>query len=119
MEFRSRPSSGPLSPRAVRVLYNVSDAIAADAAPPVDVAPAIEREIRRRGVGAARRAWLLLQWIEWRPRLELRARRGFSWLPREERRALLRSIERSRLAPLRRSFAELRGWIERAQSSGA
>ena len=82
--------NGPLSPRAARVLYNVSDALAPDGAPAADVAPAVERAIRHRGVGTARRMWLLLQWIEWLPRLALKSRRGFSWLPREQRRALAR-----------------------------
>jgi hypothetical protein len=116
--------SGPLSKRAARVLYNVTDALLEPGAPPRDVAPAVERAIRHRGVPTARRAWLLLQWIEWLPRLTLRERRGFSWLPREERRAWLAKVERSRLAPVRRAFAELRAWIEKAsaepaQSSGA
>jgi hypothetical protein len=110
--------NGPLSPRAARVLYNVADALAGEGAPPVDVAPAVEREIRHRGVGTARRVWLLLFLIEWLPIATLRERRGFSWLPRERRRALLAGWERTR------SFAELRGWIEAArrappQSSGA
>jgi hypothetical protein len=116
--------SGPLSPRSARVLYNVADALAPDGAPRTDVAPAVERAIRHGGVPAARRTWLLLQCIEWLPRAALSARRGFSWLPREERRAWLRAIEGSRVGPLRRAFAELRGWIEKAladgdQSSGA
>jgi hypothetical protein len=105
--------SGPLSPRAARVLYNVADVLA----PAVDVAPAVERAIRHRGVGTARRMWLLLQWIEWLPRLALKSRRGFSWLPRAERRAWIGAVEKSRLAPVRRTFAELRGWIEKAAQS--
>jgi hypothetical protein len=110
--------NGPLSPRAARVLYNVADALAEEGAPAVDVAPAVEREIRNRGVGTARRIWLLLLCIEWQPIATFRARRGSSWLPRERRRALLEGWERSR------SFGELRGWIEAArrappQSSGA
>jgi hypothetical protein len=110
--------NGPLSPRAARVLYNVADALAGEGAAPVDVAPAVEREIRHRGVGAARRVWLLLLCIEWQPIATLRARRGFSWLPREQRRDLLVAWERCR------GFAELRGWIEAARrppphSSGA
>jgi len=110
--------NGPLSPRAARVLYNVADALAGEGAQPVDVAPAVEREIRHRGVGAARRLWLLLMMIEWQPVASFQERRGFSWLPRERRRALLAGWERSR------RFAELRGWIEAArraalQSSGA
>jgi hypothetical protein len=109
--------NGPLSPRAARVLYNVSDVLTPGA---VDVAPAVERAIRHRGVGTARRMWLLLQWIEWLPRLALKSRRGFSWLPRDDRRAWILAVEKSRLAPVRRAFAELRGWIEKAaQSSGA
>jgi hypothetical protein len=111
--------SGPLSARAARVLYNVADALAAEGAPAFDVAPAVERAIRHRGVATARRTWLLLQWIEWLPRLTFRARRGFSWLPREERRAWLRAVEGSRIPALRRAFAELRGWIEKAAAEGA
>jgi hypothetical protein len=116
--------NGPLSPRAARVLYNVADALAGEGAPPVDVAPAVEQAIRHRGVGAARRVWLLLLCIEWQPVASFRERRGFSWLPRERRRALLEGWERSGFAPRRRAFAELRGWIEAAraaalQSSGA
>jgi hypothetical protein len=110
--------NGPLSPRAARVLYNVADALEAEGAAPVDVAPAIEREIRHRGVGTARRVWLLLMMIEWQPVATFQERRGFSWLPRERRRVLLAGWERSR------RFAELRAWIEAAraaalQSSGA
>jgi hypothetical protein len=115
--------NGPLSPRAARVLYNVADALAEESAPVVDVAPFVERALRQRGVDAARRLWLLLLCIEWQPLATLRAGRGFSWLPRERRRALLEGWERSRLGPRRRAFAELRGWIEAAalaaQSSGA
>jgi hypothetical protein len=111
--------NGPLSPRAARVLYNVTDAIAPDGAPAVDVAPEVERAIRHRGVGTARRMWLLLQWIEWLPRLTLKSRRGFSWLPREERRAWTLAVEKSRLAPVRRTFADLRGWIEKAAQSSS
>ena len=108
--------SGPLSPRAARVLYNVSDVLAP---PAVDVAPAVEREIRHRGVGTARRMWLLLQWIEWLPRLAMKSRRGFSWLPREDRRAWVRAVENSRIPPVRSAFAELRGWIEKAAQSSS
>jgi hypothetical protein len=113
--------NGPLSPRAARVLYNVADALAQEGAPVRDVAPQVERAIRHRGVATARRVWLLLLCIEWQPVLTLRERRGFSWLPRERRRALLRGWEGSRLGARRRAFEELRGWIEAAaaQSSGA
>jgi hypothetical protein len=103
------------------VLYNVADALAEEGAPVLDVAPFVEGAIRHRGVAAARRVWLLLLCIEWQPVVMLRERRGFSWLPRERRRALLRGWERSCLGPRRRAFTELRGWIEAAstQSSGA
>ena len=113
--------NGPLSPRAARVLYNVADALAEEGAPALDLAPFVESAIRHRGVAAARRVWLLLLYIEWQPLLTLRESRGFSWLPRERRRALLRGWERSRFGPRRRAFAELRGWIEAAagHSSGA
>jgi hypothetical protein len=97
------------------VLYNVADVLA----PAVDVAPAIEQAIRHRGVATARRMWLLLEWIEWLPRLALKSRRGFSWLPREERRAWVRAVEASRIPPIRSTFAELREWIEKAARSSA
>jgi hypothetical protein len=111
--------SRPLSPRAARILYNVADALRDEAAPALDIAPAVEQEIRHRGVGAARRTWLLLQSIEWWPLLTLRERRGFSWLPRERRRAWLLRLEARPPGLRRRAFAELRRWIESAQSSGA
>jgi hypothetical protein len=112
--------NGPLSPRVARVLYNVADALGETDAAPVDVAPALERALRHRGVGAARRTWLLLQCIEWQPIVTLRARCGFSWLPRAQRRELLGGWERSRLAWRRRAFEGLRVSIEAArQSSGA
>lgn len=105
-----------LSRRSARTLYNVADALFAPepGAPGVDVAPAVERRIRWAGVGAARSTWLLLRAIEWQPVLTLRDRRGFSWLPREERAALLARWQRSPLAPGRRSLLRLRGWIEEA-----
>jgi len=106
-----------LSRRSARTLYNVADALLAPepGAPGLDVAPAVERRIRWSGVGAARSTWLLLRALEWQPILTLRERRGFSWLPREDRAALLGRWERSRLAPGRRTLARLRGWIEEAQ----
>ena len=115
----------PLSPRAARILYNVDDALAGDGEPPVDVAPFVSRALRHQGVGAARRAWLLLHALEWQPRVTLAGRRGFSWLPRECRRAILAGWERSRLPFRRRAVGWLRGLLEdaraqaRAHSSGA
>jgi hypothetical protein len=105
-----------LSGRSARTLYNVADAVLAPepGAPGLDVAPAVERRIRWSGVAAARSLWLLLRALEWQPILTLRERRGFSWLPREERAALLARWEGSRLAPGRRTLIRLHGWIEEA-----
>lgn len=111
--------SGPLSPRAIRVLYNAADAWAAEGAPAVDVLPAVERRILHRGVAAARRAWLLLMALELEPVLTLRARRPFSFLSRAERRRTLERFERSRLGPLRRGVGTLRAWIAEGASEGA
>jgi hypothetical protein len=110
---------------SARTLYNVADALAARGAD-VDVAPWLERRLAARGPAAARRVRRLLVCIEWQPLLTLRARRRFSWLPREQRRRLLGALERRSLVPgRRRAVAELRGWIEEAlaesgrHSSGA
>ena len=115
---------GPISVRAARVLYNVADALSGGDDGAVDVLPGVEDRIRWRGVGAARRTWLLLMAIEWAPILRPRVRRPFSRLPRATRRNLLAGWERSRLAVCRHSFAELCEWIAQAasppdQSSGA
>ena len=127
--------SRPLSRRSARTLYNVADALLPPPKPgepgagDLDVAPFVEQRIRWGGVGVARRCWLLLTWIEWQPVLTLRARRGFSRLPRERRRALLRTWQQSRVPARRRAFEGLREWVEAgaaeargrtaAQSSGA
>ena len=110
--------SGPLSPRAIRVLYNAADAWAADGAPAVDVLPAVERRILHRGVGAARRTWLLLMALELEPLLTLRARRPFSFLPRDERRRTLARFEGSRVGPCRRGVETLRAWVVEARGGG-
>lgn len=107
----------PLSARAARILYNVDDALKRDGDPPVDVAPHVARVLRHRGVGAARRAWLLLCALEWQPRATLASRRGFSWLPRERRRALLASWETSRLPARRRAFTWLAGLLAEARAA--
>jgi hypothetical protein len=109
---------------SARTLYNVADALAPRGGD-VDVAPWVEGRLAQRGPAAARRVRRLLRALEWRPVLTLRGPRGFSWLPREERRRLLERLEHSVLPGRRRAFAELRGWIEEAlaeaarQSSGA
>lgn len=90
-----------LSPRASRTLYNVADAVVppgpGGGAGDVDLAPAVERILRGRGPGAARRTWLALAALEWWPVLTLRARRGFSRASLEQRRDLLGAWHRSRL----------------------
>jgi hypothetical protein len=106
----------PLSPRAARILYNVDDALRPDGALPVDVAPHVSRALRHQGVGAARRAWLVLHGLEWEPIVTLSSRRGFSWLPRERRRALLAGWERSALPARRRAFAWLAGMLAEARA---
>jgi hypothetical protein len=116
---------GALPAASARTLYNVADALAPRGGD-VDVAPWLERCLAARGPAAARRVRRLLACIEWQPLLTLRARRRFSWLPREQRRRLLEALERRSLVPgRRRALAELRGWIGEAlaeserQSSGA
>ncbi len=114
------PGASPLSRRAARTLYNAADAWfppgpdGAAGGGDVDVAPAVARELLHRGPGAARRVGVLLTCLEWQPLLTFRARRGFSHLPREERRALLAGWERSRLGPRRRAVQALRERVARA-----
>jgi hypothetical protein len=78
---------GALGPRAARVFYNVADAWrdAADA----DRDAVAELAALRLGDRDVRRLARVLWCIEWSPRLALRSRSGFSWLPRAERRAWL------------------------------
>jgi|GEM_PF-5494449 len=109
----------PLSPGSARILYNVDDALAPPGAPRVDVAPHVARALRHAGVGAARRAWLVLRLLEWQPRATLSSRRGFSWLPRERRRALLAGWEHSRLAARRRAFAWLARLLAEARAAAS
>lgn len=100
-----------MRPRAARVLYNVVDAWIPEAADE-DLIPEIARRLPR---GELRNLEGLLLVLEWEPRVRLRSRRGFAWLPRAERRRLLeRSILRSRLEGLRRAVEA--AWAERRQS---
>jgi len=79
-----------LSQRSARTLTNVADALGIeDPARLAALAPAAEAWLRHRGVGAARRAWLALAWIEWRPVLGLASRLPFSRCSRERRAAWL------------------------------
>jgi hypothetical protein len=101
-----------LPPPAARTFYNVADALL----PPepgrpgggdVDLLAVIERSETLRAHADWRRVRRALRWIEWGPRLALRAPRGFSWLPRERRRALLERWSGSRLEVRRRDLGEL------------
>jgi hypothetical protein len=83
------PERWRLTPRRARVLYNVADAwrperAGADAVAALDAVLASPR--------ARRRIERTLAWIEWSPRLALASARGFSWLPRAERRAWLERL---------------------------
>jgi hypothetical protein len=106
-----------LPPRVARVLYNVADAWlppGADCpgAADFDLVPAVERRL---GGGRERlELALVLALLEWEPRLRLRSLRGFSWLARPQRRALLADWERSPLGPRRRAAVWLRGLLQAA-----
>ncbi len=104
-----------LSPRASRTLYNVADTLVPAGPGPgaadVDLAPAVEQELRGQGVGAVRRTWLVLTLLEWWPILTLRGRRSFSWTPLEGRRQLLTAWRESRLAWRRAALASLEALV--------
>lgn len=109
----------PLARRRVPTLYGLADVLV----PPApgrpgggdrDVAPGVARRLRHRGVAAARRAHLVLAWLEWEPVLCLRARRPFSRLPRPERAAALARHRRTRVPGVRRALAELEGLVHEA-----
>lgn len=96
-----------LPPGAFRTLYNVVDALRPPppGEPAVDVAPAVAASLTTaRDVCALRRRLLA---VEIEARLRLAPRRGFCWLSREERHALLVRMQRSRFAFRRRAFARL------------
>lgn len=65
--------------RAARTLYNAADALH----------PGLSLDVMAERAGVDRRLTWLLEALEWRSRL--RFGRGFSWQPRERRRALLES----------------------------
>jgi len=65
----------------------------------------VARRLRHRGPAAARRAFAVLAFLEWAPRL--RAGPPFSRQPRAARSAALARRRRSRVAPLRRGLAGL------------
>jgi hypothetical protein len=112
-----------LSPRAARIFYNVADALVPPGpggepgAGDLDLVPELERRLRGEGVGAVRRLWLLLAILEAQPRATLRARRGFSWLPRAERRRILDAWRRSRIPARRRVVEWLARLVERCYAA--
>jgi hypothetical protein len=98
----------PLRPHAARVLYNLADVLAPEPGERdavADLAAALASPRARRAI---ERDLLLL---EWSPRLLFAGVTGFSWLPREQRRAWLERLERSRLAWVRAHFACLRALV--------
>jgi hypothetical protein len=118
MRAADRPDPRPLRPRAARVLYNAADAWApadpADCAP--DVAAALAALLA--DPRARRRVERLLLWLEQSPRLALHARSGFSWLPRDARRAWLERLERRGPRRVRAALNELRGLVASALAAG-
>ncbi len=107
-----------LSARASRTFYNVADAVVPSAsgagAGDVDLIPWVERSLRSRGLGAARRTWLVLTALEWWPIVTLQARRGFSRAPLERRRSVLASWSRSRLSVRREALRSLEALVHEA-----
>jgi hypothetical protein len=105
-----------LSARASRTFYNVADVMVPPTsfagAGDVDLIPWVERSLRARGPGAARRAWLVLTVLEWWPIVTLQARRGFSRAPLEQRRSMLARWRRSRLGVRRAALEALEALIQ-------
>jgi hypothetical protein len=94
------------------MLYNLADALYPEL--PRDLAPAAERLLLQRGLGAVRRARLALLWLEWEPLLTLHARRRFWRLPLDGRQAACARWRGSRFAFARRAWARLAAWVEDA-----
>jgi len=105
------PAAGVLGPRAARVFYNVADAWRDES----DAGRDAVAELTALGLGdlEVRRLARLLWWIEWSPRLALRSRSGFSWLPRAARRAWLDRIAARGPRRLRDAVGELRELVGR------
>jgi len=101
----------PLPPRAARVYYNAADAWLGESAPDVDRVAALDLDERAR-----RRLARRLALLEWSPRLLLHSRRGFSWLPREARRAWLDRLSTHGPGFVRAAVADLERLVRGAQS---
>jgi hypothetical protein len=89
--YRSGRAAPSLSPDEARTLYNAADALLPppEGAVALDWAPGVEAALRRRDPAEARRLRRLLVRLEG-PWGRVLPRRGFSWQPREARRARLR-----------------------------
>ncbi|MAE97147.1 MAG: hypothetical protein CL910_21060 [Deltaproteobacteria bacterium] len=91
-------ASTPLAPALARTLYNAAQA--EGKAGPEELqrlGPAVEAALRHGGVAAARRAWLALRFLEWRPLCAWPPGRPFSRLALEDRRAWLARLARGPL----------------------
>lgn len=114
---------GPLlPPAAARTFYNVADALL----PPgpgrpgggdLDLLRVIEQNEALRAEADWRRVRRTLRWIEWGPLWSLRSGRGFSWLCREQRRALLGRWSEGRPEGRRRVLGELRRLVQEAYAA--
>lgn len=116
-----RNSGRRLSPPRARTLYAIADALL----PPgpadegnrnpggggVDVAPFVEARLAQAEPARVWELRLLLFVLEWWPRLTLRHRRGYSWLPRAERLRVLESFQHGRFRRAERASSELRALI--------
>ncbi len=79
-----------LSQRSARTLYNAADAWGIESPDRIEgLGPAVTKRLRHEGVGAARRTWAALAWIEWRGIATAPRGRGFSRRTREQRREFL------------------------------
>ena len=104
-----------LSPGAARVFLSVADAwypVGRDAeegpgASRVDLMAQVPAVLVP---GETQRLEIGLRVLEWLPRLTLK-RRGFGWLPREDRLALLERLEKTRLVPVRERAQRLRAIV--------
>lgn len=95
-----------LPPRAWRTLYNVADALRLQDGSVPDLEARLPERLPDPGAIRALRWTLALLEIE--ARLRMSPGRGFSWLARPERSALLARWERSPFACRREALARLR-----------
>lgn len=100
-----------LPPHDWRTLYNVADALrpASGESPASD--PLAELRGRSCDASTTRSLRLTLRGLEVEARLRFSPTRGFSWLARPERRALLARWERSPFAFRREAFLRLRNAV--------